>query len=115
MGRDVLEVRQPGIVPWDPIPVVFDGEIMRAMLLAARDGDDLGVRIDRVLDEFGDRLQGVALRECDDPDGVPVIPDAQLPAVFLSLCFHAGTTRALRASRALRLVGNMLRFRSAAR
>ncbi len=52
------------------------------MILAARDRDGRRVRIDAVLDEFGDRFQGITLRERDDADRVPIIPDAQLAAVF---------------------------------
>jgi hypothetical protein len=51
--------------------------------------DRLRVRIDAVFDEFRNRLQGIALRERDDPDRIPVIADAQLPAVF-AFRFHSG-------------------------
>ena len=47
------------------------------------------MRIDAVLDEFSDRLERIALRECDDPYGVPIIATAQLAAV-LTLGFHSG-------------------------
>jgi hypothetical protein len=60
---------------------------MRAVFLAARDRDGLGVRIDAVLDEFRNRLQGIALRERDDADRIPIIADAQLAAVLI-LGFH---------------------------
>jgi hypothetical protein len=41
----------------------------------------LRVRIDRVLHEFGDRLQRITLRERDNSDRIPIIADAQLAAV----------------------------------
>jgi hypothetical protein len=48
------------------------------------------VRVDAIFDEFGDRLERVALRERNDADGIPVIADAQFAAVF-ALGFHAGS------------------------
>src|SRR2546430_3984327 len=54
---------------------------MLAVLAAARDRNDLRVRVDAVLDELGDRLQRVPLRECDDTDRVPVIADPELAAI----------------------------------
>jgi len=53
-----------------------------AVLAAARDGDGLRVSIDRVLDEFGDRLERITLRERDDADGVPVIADLEPTALI---------------------------------
>src|SRR5258708_6976801 len=55
---------------------------MRVVLLAAGDRDGLRMRIDTVLDELRDRFQGIALRERDDADRVPIIPDAQFAAIF---------------------------------
>ncbi len=86
----VLEVRESLVIARHPIPVILDGEVVGAVFLAARDGDGFRVRIDRVLDEFCDRLQGIALRERDDPDCVPIVADPQLPAV-LRFRFHPGT------------------------
>ena len=87
MGRHVFEVGQAVVIPRHPIAVIFDGEVMRPLLLAAGDCDRLSVRIDAVLHEFRDRLQGIALRQCDDPDRIPVIAYAQLPAIF-AFRFH---------------------------
>ena len=74
--RHILEVGQPVVIARHAIPVILDGEVVRAVLLAAHDRDGFGVRIDAVLDEFGDGLQRIALRERDNPDRVPVIADA---------------------------------------
>src|ERR1700691_6229961 len=60
---------------------------MRVVLLAPHDRDRLCVRVNAVLDEFGDGLQRITLRQRDNPDGVPVVPNAQLTAV-LTLGFH---------------------------
>ena len=49
---------------------------------AARDGDGLRVSVDRVLDEFGDRLERITLGERDDADGVPVVADLQPTALI---------------------------------
>src|SRR2546429_8821766 len=54
---------------------------MLAVLAAARDRNGLRVRVDAVLDELGDRLQRVPLRERDDTDRVPVIADPELAAI----------------------------------
>jgi hypothetical protein len=48
------------------------------LVAAARYRDGLRMRVNAVLDELGNRLQGVALRERDDAYGVPVIPDLEL-------------------------------------
>ena len=47
------------------------------------------MRIDRVLDEFRNRFQGIALRERDDADGIPIIANAKLSTV-LRFGFHMG-------------------------
>src|SRR2546423_15662533 len=54
---------------------------MLAVLAAARDRNGLRVRVDAVLDELGDRLQRVPLRERDDTDRVPVIAGPELAAI----------------------------------
>jgi hypothetical protein len=46
-----------------------------------RDRDGRSPRVDAVLDELGDRLQGIALRERDDADRVPIVADFELAAV----------------------------------
>jgi hypothetical protein len=82
--RDVLEVRSPLLVPRHSIAIVLDREIVLPVLAAAGDRDGLGVSVDAVLDELGDRLQGIALRERNDTDRVPVIPDLELAAVGMT-------------------------------
>ncbi len=57
----VLEVGEPLLIARHAVAVILDGEVVCAVLLAARNGDSLGVRIDRVLDEFGNRFQRIAL------------------------------------------------------
>lgn len=59
------------------------------MFLAAHYREGRDVRIDAVPDEFSNRLQGIALRACDNANRIPVIANAQLAAV-LTLSFHAG-------------------------
>src|SRR5216683_5435678 len=87
---------------------------MRVVLLAPCDRDRLCVRINAVLDEFGDGFQRITLRERDDPDCVPVIPDAQLAAV-LTLGFHDDTRLTMASPRDLFLparLGGGLRWPS---
>src|ERR1700689_3757815 len=57
---------------------------MCAVFPAASDGDGLCVRIDAVLDEFGNRLERVALRQSDNSNRIPVIPDSQFAAVLVT-------------------------------
>jgi hypothetical protein len=81
VGGDIFEVRQARGVARHAVAVVLDREIMRAVLAAPGDRDHAGVGVDAVLDELGDRLERVRLRQGDDADGVPVIADAQLAAL----------------------------------
>ena len=81
---DVLEVWQAFRIARHAIPVILDSEVLLAVLAAARDGDGLRVSIDRVLDEFGDRLERITLKERDDADGVPVIADLEPTALIAS-------------------------------
>jgi hypothetical protein len=77
MCGDVLEIWLPLLVPRHPVTIVPDREIMLSMLSPSGDGDRLRVRVDAVLDEFRDGLQGIALRQRNDAYGVPIIPDLQ--------------------------------------
>jgi hypothetical protein len=52
VGRHIFEIGQPVGIAGHAIPVIFDRQIMRAVLLAAGNRDGLGVRVDAVLDEF---------------------------------------------------------------
>src|SRR2546429_5858605 len=54
---------------------------MLAVLAAARDRNGIRVRVDAVLDELGDRIERVPLRERDDTDRVSVIVDPELAAI----------------------------------
>lgn len=83
------------------------------MFLAPGDGNRLGMRIDAVFDEFRNRFQGVALRQRDDPNRIPVVPNSQLTAVF-AFGSHAGMigkVRPLRAPRFARFLGGRARLR----
>ena len=78
VGRDVAEVRRAFGVLRDAGAVVGDRQVMLASLPAAGDGDVARACVDRVLDELGDRLQRVLLRQGDDGDRIPVVADAEL-------------------------------------
>jgi hypothetical protein len=62
VGRDVAEVRRAFGVLRDAGAVVGDHQVVLAALPAAGDGDVARARVDRVLDELGDRLQRILLR-----------------------------------------------------
>ena len=97
VGGDVLEVGKPLGIARHAIAVILDREVMRAVLAAARDRDGLCVRVDAVLDELGNRLERIALRQRDDANRIPVIPDLELAAVAYSwISWGAGLTPALR-------------------
>ena len=97
VGGDVLEIGASGRVAGNPFAVVDDPQVRIAPFASADDCDFSGAGVDRVLDELGDRLEGVRLREGDDVDGVPVVADAQSTRVIRSLgsARSAGTTRSL--------------------
>jgi hypothetical protein len=71
------------------LAIVADGEIVFAVLPATRDGDLPRVRVDAVLDQLGDSFQRVALRQGNNPDGVPVIADSQLTLCVRSTCHES--------------------------
>src|SRR5213079_2188132 len=81
MRRNVLEVRPALLIAGNAIAVILNRYIVLAVLPAARHRNCLRVRVDAVLDELGDRLQWVPLRERDDTDRVPVIADPELAAI----------------------------------
>jgi hypothetical protein len=62
---------------------------MRPVLAPTRDNDGLCARVNAVLDELGDCLQRIALRERNDPDRVPVVSDLELTAIELLGCHRA--------------------------
>jgi hypothetical protein len=88
---DVLEVGKAVGVARHAVAVVTDREVVLAVLAPARDRNSLGTCVDAVLDELRDGLQGIALRERDDANRVPVVADAQLAAfsVLRVLCVLA--------------------------
>jgi|SRR5882724_4220776 len=81
MLRDVFEVWPTLLVTGHAIAVILDRDVVLAVLPAARDRNGPRVRVDAVLDELGNRLQWVLLRERDDTDCVPIVADLELAAV----------------------------------
>src|SRR6266478_1077762 len=78
---DIVEIRRAVRIPAHAFAIVLHAEVMLALLFAAGDDDRLGACIDAVFDQFGHRLERIALRQGDDRDRFPVIADAQVPAV----------------------------------
>ena len=62
----------------DPLSVVPDPKIGFSLFFSSNDGDVTRPRVDAVLDELGDGLQGIGLGERDDGDRVPHVADAEL-------------------------------------
>src|ERR1700741_2937514 len=58
------------------------------MLATARNDNSLGVCIDAVLNQLGYGFEGIALRERDNADRVPIVADSQF-APLCSLGLHA--------------------------
>ena len=81
MGGDKLEVRQAVGAARHALAVISHGQIVCAVLAAAHDGNGCGLRIHAVLDELGDRLEWVGLRERDNSNGIPIIADPQFAAL----------------------------------
>ena len=98
MSGNILEVGQPIGVARHAIAIILDREIMLAVFTTPRNCDGLGMRIDAVLDKFGNRFERVTLRESDDADRVPVIPYLELAALVSLGSFH-GDLRAARRRR----------------
>lgn len=73
----ILEIRPPLLIPRHPVAIIPDRQVMLPVLAPPRDRDPLRLGIDAVLDEFRDRLQWIALRQGNDADGIPVVPDLQ--------------------------------------
>jgi hypothetical protein len=61
VGGDVLEDRKSLGIARNSVAVIFDGQIVRAVLPPASDRDGLGVRVDAVLDELGNRFERITL------------------------------------------------------
>ena len=85
-----LKSGSPFVIARHTVPIVLDREIVRAVFVAARDGDGLGVRIDAVLDELRDRLQGLLCESAMIRIAFQSSPIRSLP-LSLALCFHAGS------------------------
>ena len=83
VGRHVAEVGQALLVQRNALAVVDYLEVQIAPLPSANDGDVAGPRVNAVFHELGDRFEGIVLGQSDDGDGVPVISDAEFPAVRL--------------------------------
>lgn len=81
MSCDVLELRQPVWIARDAVAIVPNRQIILAVLASARDGNRLGMRIDAVFNQLRDSLKRIALRQCNDTEGIPIIPDPQLTAL----------------------------------
>lgn len=91
MGGYVLEIWQAIRRTGHALPIVPNCKILPAMLAAPRDSDGFRVRVETVLDEFGDGLEWIALRKRDNADGVPIVADAQLASfggVVGCICFR---------------------------
>ena len=78
--RHIMKIRLAVGVLAHAIAVVLHAQVMLSLLLATGDDDRFRARINTILDQLGHRLEGVALRERNDGDRIPVIADAQIAA-----------------------------------
>jgi hypothetical protein len=62
VSGDIFEVRQSLGIARHAVAVILDREIVCAAFSTARNRDGLGMRVDAVLHELGDRLERIALR-----------------------------------------------------
>jgi hypothetical protein len=77
MRGDVAEIRPPIRVARHPASVIADAQILLSAVPAAGNRHRARLSVDAVLDQLGDGLQGIRLRQRDDGNGVPVIADPQ--------------------------------------
>ena len=80
MCGNVFEIGDAIEGPRDTLSVIADHKVLTAMPPAAGDFDFFGVCVNAVLNKFGDSLERIALRKCDDTDGIPVVADPQFPS-----------------------------------
>ena len=77
------EVRYTVLISGDALTVVCNKQVMFALFSTAGNRDVLGMRIDTVFDEFSDRFQRVSLRQRNNRNGMPIVPDAELAGLAL--------------------------------
>jgi len=77
VGSDSFEVGLARLIPGHTAAVV--GHLQKRLALRAAAGDPHvhGTRVDRVLRELADRLEGMRLRVGDDRDRVPLVADLE--------------------------------------
>jgi hypothetical protein len=61
VGGDVLEVGKSFGIARNPVAVIFDSQIMRAVFPAASNCGVLRARVNALLDELGNRFERIAL------------------------------------------------------
>jgi hypothetical protein len=102
--RDIAKIRPALAVSRHPFAIIADSEERSAMLAPACNRDGMRLGINAVLDQLCDGLQGAALRERNDGNGIPVIaypqpapPPARLPCSLrsnrLRQCGHPRSVR----------------------
>jgi hypothetical protein len=78
------------------------------VLASTRNGDRACLGIDAVLNEFGDGLERAALRERNDGNGVPIVPNLESAASLVALLLRHRCTMPLSANAAfIRIYGTI--------
>ncbi len=80
MGGNVVEIRTALLVPRNALTVIAYRQEVTAVFAPSRDGNLAGLCVDAVLDQLGNRLERITLRQCDDRDRIPVISNLELAA-----------------------------------
>ena len=75
-----MEIRTAFLIARHAFAVVPDGQKMAPMFPAPRNRDGPRLRVNAVLDKFRNGLEGIALRQRDDSNRIPVVTNLELAA-----------------------------------
>src|SRR2546423_639044 len=85
MCGNIAKVRATVRIARNALTIVPDLEVVAAFAATADDRDIRSTGIDGVLYQFGDGLQRIRLRQRDDGDRVPVVPDAEFAPLIRAI------------------------------
>ena len=85
MCRNITKVRPPVSTARNALPVIPDLQVVATFAATANDRDIRCASIDRILDQLGDGLQRIRLRQRNDRDRIPVIADAKFAPLIRAI------------------------------
>ena len=77
MCGDIAKVRPSVRIAGNALTVIPDLQVVAAFAATANDRDIRCAGIDGILDQLGDGLQRIRLRQRNDRDRIPVVADAE--------------------------------------